>query len=135
MPFGKWILAYALSFVAFLVIDMVWLGLVAKSFYRRNLSSLMSPTVKWPVAIVFYLLYVAGVMVFAVRPGVDAAVFWHATLLGVFFGLCAYATYDLTNWSTLKGYPAAIAVVDTIWGGVLSGLTATIGFFIARGLS
>ncbi len=94
----------------------------------------MSPSVKWPVAIAFYLLFVVGVLVFAVRPGVDAGTVWHATLLGAFFGLCAYATYDLTNWSTVKDYPAAIAVVDTLWGAVLSGLTATIGFFIARAL-
>ena len=134
MPFGKWILVYALSFVAFLAIDMVWLGVVAKGFYRRNLAYLMSPSVKWPVAIAFYLLFVAGVLVFAVRPGLDAGTAWHATLLGAFFGLCAYATYDLTNWSTVKDYPAAIAVVDTLWGAVLSGLTATIGFFIARAL-
>jgi uncharacterized membrane protein len=122
---------YVVSLVTFLALDFAWLGFVARGFYRRQLGPLLSPDVRWPAAVIFYLLFVAAVVVFAVAPAVERGSLAKAVLLGGFLGLVAYATYDLTNLATLKGFPVLVAAVDMVWGCVLTCAVAAVGYLIA----
>lgn len=134
MNLSFYVKLYLLTLVAFLAIDMVWLGLVARGFYRKYLGYLLSPSPNWIAAILFYLLFVAGILVFAVVPGLEAGTLGKAVLLGALFGLFTYATYDLTNQATIKDWPLVITLVDLVWGTVLSSTVAWIGFVIGRWL-
>jgi uncharacterized membrane protein len=103
----------------------VWLGLVARTFYRRHLGPLMADRPNWTAAVAFYLLYVVGVTVFAVLPAADSNSLLGAAWRGGLFGLVAYATYDLTNAATLRGWPGIVVVVDMAWGMMLTASVAT----------
>ena len=116
MSFKNIALMYVLTLVVFFLIDMVWLGLVAKNFYRRYLGDMLSPKVNWPAAILFYLLFIAGLLLFVIEPAQGRAL--EALWKGAVFGLIAYATYDLTNLATLKNWPLLVTVVDLVWGNV-----------------
>ncbi len=126
---------YALTVPVFLIIDLIWLGVVAKGFYQKNLKYILSPNVNWTAAIIFYLIYIAGILIFAVLPAVAKDSLRHAALWGALFGFFTYATYDLTNLALLKDWPLNIVVVDILWGVVLCTAVATIGFYIARWLA
>ena len=93
---------YLLTVPVFFVIDLIWLGVIAKGFYRRNLSFILSPDVNWAAALTFYLIYIAGIIFFAVRPALASDTLRDAALLGGLFGFFTYATYDLTNMATIK---------------------------------
>jgi len=123
---------YLVSLTAFFAIDMVWLGLVARTFYQQHLSYLMTPNPNWFVAIIFYLLFVAGILVFVVLPGLRVNSLKTTLLRAALFGLIAYATYDLTNLATLKDWPILLSVVDMIWGTVLSVLVSSISFVAGK---
>jgi uncharacterized membrane protein len=123
-----WGKTYVCALTAFLAIDMVWLGLVARDFYRQRIGFLLADQVNWWAAIAFYLLFVAGVLVFAVRPALEARSLRKALLLGGFFGLVAYATYDLTNLATVKNWPLIVALVDLAWGTLLAAAVSGIGY-------
>lgn len=110
---------YAVALPVFLVIDLLWLGLVARSFYDQQLGHLMRANVNWAAAIVFYLVFVAGIVVLAVGPAVERQSPAHALVLGALLGLVTYAAYDLTNLATLEGFPLRVAIVDLAWGTVL----------------
>jgi len=125
---------YLASLAAFFVIDMLWLGLVARGFYRKQLGFLLSPNVNWVAAIIFYLLFVAGLLVFAVVPGLQAGSIKKALLLGALFGLLTYATYDLTNLATIKGWPLLVTLVDMAWGAILATAISTVGFLAGKWL-
>ena len=90
----------------------------------------MSSTVNWPVAIVFYLAFLVGLVIFAIAPAVEARLWTHALLYGALFGFFTYLTYDLTNWATLKDWPALVSIVDVIWGTFLSATVATVTYFL-----
>ena len=122
---------YLISLSVFALLDMFWLGLVAKNFYREHLGFLMKTKVNLPAAIVFYLLFIAGLLVFAVFPAVEKKIWTNALVIGAFFGLVTYATYDLTNLATLKDWPLVVTIVDLIWGAVVSAVVAIISYFIA----
>jgi len=125
---------YVVSLVTFLALDFAWLGLIARGFYRRQLGHLLSADVRWVPAILFYALFVAAVVVFVIAPAVERGSFGRALLLGGFFGIVTYATYDLTNLATLKSFPALVAAVDMTWGCILTGAVAAVGYiFAARG--
>jgi len=128
MPLKNTILLYLVTLAIFFVIDMVWLGLVARDFYRRQLGEMLSPKVNWPAAILFYLLFIAGLLLFVVGPALERGGALQALWQGALFGLIAYATYDLTNLATLKNWPMLVTVVDLAWGAVLGG---TVSFFSA----
>ncbi len=135
MTFGYYVKLYLLTVVAFLAIDGVWLGVVARNLYSKYLGYLLAPKTVWAAALLFYLLYVVGVLVFAVVPGLQAGSLGKAALLGALFGLIAYATYDLTNLATVKGWPVLITVIDLAWGTVLTAAVAAVGFLIGRYLA
>jgi uncharacterized membrane protein len=134
MTIRQTILLYFITLAVFFLVDMTWLGLVAKTFYRKHLGFLMGPKVVWPAAILFYLLFIAGLLVFAVRPALAAGAPLKALLLGAFLGLVAYATYDLTNLATLKGWPLVVTIVDLVWGTVLGGTVSWLSVLAGRGL-
>jgi uncharacterized membrane protein len=125
---------YFAALAAFFAIDMVWLGLVARGFYRKHLGFIMADKPNWIVAIIFYLLFIAGVLVFVVVPGLKGASLKTALLRAAFFGLVTYATYDLTNLATLKDWPVIVTVVDIIWGMVLSTLVGLVGILAGRAM-
>jgi uncharacterized membrane protein len=122
---------YAIALFVFFAIDMLWLGIIAKGFYAKHIGSLMKSQVNWPVAVLFYLLFLAGLVVFVISPAVSKASLTHALVFGAFFGLITYATYDLTNLATLRDWPPIVTVVDLVWGMVLSASVSGITFFIA----
>lgn len=134
MDIAFYIKLYALTVPVFFIIDLVWLGVVAKGFYQKNLNTLLSPKVNWPAAIIFYLIFIAGILVFAVIPAVAKDAWRHAVLWGALFGFFTYMTYELTNLALLKNWPVNIVFVDIIWGMVLCSSVATISFYIAKWL-
>jgi uncharacterized membrane protein len=125
---------YALTVPVFFIIDLIWLGVVARGFYQKNLKYILSPNVNWTAAIIFYFMYIAGILIFAVVPGVAKDSLRHAALWGALFGFFTYATYDLTNLALLKDWPLNIVVVDILWGVVLCTVVATLSFYIAKWL-
>lgn len=125
---------YLATLIAFFAIDMVWLGLAARSFYQKQLGFLLAPQTNWPAAIIFYLLFVAGILVFVVLPGLRSGSLASTLLHGALFGLITYATYDLTNLATIKSWPLTVTIVDMIWGVVLSALVSLAGFLAGQRL-
>src|SRR4030042_1116180 len=125
---------FLIALPVFFAIDMVWLGLVAKGFYRQQIGSLMRSPVNWVAAVAFYLLFILGLVVFVVAPAMDQDSCEHALLYGALFGFIAYATYDLTNLATLRDWPLLVTVVDLAWGAVLAGSVSVITYAIGSGL-
>ena len=132
MSFKSAALLYVLTLAVFFLIDLVWLGVVAKGFYRRHIGGFLSPKVQWGAAILFYLLFIAGLLVFAVGPALLRGEPLHALLHGALLGLVCYATYDLTNQATLKDWPLVVTVVDLAWGTVLGGLVSFLSAVLGR---
>jgi uncharacterized membrane protein len=122
---------YCIALPIFFALDMVWLGLAAKNFYAKHIGFLMKSNVNWAAAILFYLLFIAGLVVFVVVPALDKGSWVRALLLGALFGLITYATYDLTNLATLKDWPLLITVVDLIWGTVLAASVSVATYLVA----
>ncbi len=122
---------YLIALPVFFAIDMVWLGLVAKNFYAGQIGHLMRADINWVAAIVFYLIFIAGLVVFVVAPAVEKGSWTHALLFGALFGLVCYATYDLTNLAVTKDWPLLVTVVDLVWGAVLAASVSVATFFIA----
>ncbi len=123
---------YGISFIIFFAIDLFWLGIVAKNVYQRYIGELLKPDVNWFAAILFYLLFIGGLVVFVLMPAVDAGSWVKALLLGAFFGFITYATYDLTNLATLKGWPIQITIIDLIWGTFLGASTSTLSYLVYK---
>ena len=125
---------YALTVPIFFIIDILWLGVIAREFYRRNLDFIFSDQVNWTAAIAFYLMYIAGIIFFAVRPAISSGSWGQAIFLGALFGFFTYATYDLTNLATIKNWPLVIVVVDILWGVCLCATVALLSFLISKWL-
>jgi uncharacterized membrane protein len=134
MNFFFYFKLYLLTVPVFFILDILWLGVIAKGFYRRQLGFILSPQVNWAAAVVFYLMYIAGILFFAVRPAVSNNSWGQAAFLGALFGLFTYATYDLTNLATIKDWPLVIVVVDILWGMCLGTLVASLSYVISRWL-
>ena len=132
MAFSKFILSYLLTTVVFFIIDMAWLGFIAKGIYARYLGGFLSDQINWTAAIVFYLLFIVGIFLFVIFPALEKQSWQHALLYGALFGFFTYATYDLTNLATLKGWPLNIVFIDIVWGMVLSGSVSVSGYFISN---
>jgi len=110
---------------------MAWLVLVAKKFYQEQIGFLMKPDINWVAAIIFYLLFIAGLVTFVISPAVEKKSWVNAILFGALFGLITYATYDLTNLATIKDWPFLVTIVDLIWGTVLAASISGITYFVA----
>ncbi len=127
----KYIALFLTSTVIFFAIDMLWLGFVAKNFYREKLSFIFTGEVNWPAALIFYLIYIVGILYFAILPALNTGNWNLALLNGALLGFLCYATYDLTNMATIKQWPLIVVVVDIIWGTVLTGSVAVLSYFAA----
>ena len=134
MNISYYVKLYGLTVPIFFVIDIIWLGVVAKGFYQKNLKYILSPNVNWTAAIIFYLIYIAGILIFAVLPALAKDSLRHAAVWGALFGFFTYATYDLTNLALLKDWPIVIVIVDILWGVVLCSAVATLSFYLAKWL-
>ncbi len=121
---------YVLAFIIFILIDMLWLGVIAKNLYHRELGSLLADQFRWMPALLFYLIYIGGLVFFAILPGFREESLKVALLYGGLFGFVCYATYDLTNFATLKGWPLKIVIYDLLWGAFISGITSMITTWI-----
>jgi len=128
----KHLIPYLICVTLLVVCDLLWLGVIMPDFYRENIGHLMSGTVVFAPAVVFYFLYVAGAFVFVVLPAVREGKAMRALTLGVFLGLVAYGTYDLTNHATLRDWPLAVTVADMLWGALLTGLVSLVGYMAVR---
>lgn len=128
----KLVYLYLLTLPVFFGIDMLWLGVLAKGFYRDNLGHLLRPDINWAAALIFYLLYIVGILIFATLPALEKQSLRHAVVMGALFGFFAYATYDLTNLATLKDWPVNVVFVDIVWGMFLTASVASASFFIGR---
>ena len=134
MTLQRLVSVYAVTLPIFFAIDLVWLSLIARSFYQRHIGHLLSPAVTWWAAILFYLLFIAGIVFFAVRPALESGSATRALVYGAFFGLLAYATYDLTNQATMRDWPVVVTVVDLAWGSVLSATVAYLSYQVSSRL-
>ncbi|MBI1180230.1 MAG: DUF2177 family protein [Alphaproteobacteria bacterium] len=124
--------AYVAAGVVFAVLDLLWLGVVARDFYRQNLAHLLRDPFNTPAAVAFYVFYLAGVLFFAIAPALAAQSLKTAALYGFLLGVLAYGTYDMTNLATLRNWPLGVALVDILWGGLLTAVAATAGAAAAR---
>ena len=131
MNITTFIKIYLITLPVFFAIDMIWLGLVAKNFYQKHIGQLLAPSVNWTAAISFYLMFIAGMIVFVIYPAIEKNSWTHALIYGALFGLITYATYDLTNLATLKDWSLTVTIADMIWGAVLSASVSTISYFLS----
>lgn len=113
---------------------MAWIVVVAKKFYAQQIGSLLKTDINRTAAVVFYILFLMGMVLFAILPAVEAASWTHALFYGGAFGLVTYATYDLTNLATLKDWPLLVTIIDMLWGTVLAASVSTATYFIASGI-
>jgi len=134
MTTKQMLVIYLIALAVFFLIDMIWLGIVAKGFYRRHLGLMLSSKVNWAAAILFYLLFIVGLLVFVIKPALIGGEPLKALFLGALFGLISYATYDLSNLATLKDWPLIVTIVDLIWGTVLGGAVSFVSVLIGRQL-
>lgn len=123
---------FLIALPVFFAIDMVWLAVVAKNFYQEQIGFLMKPDINWLAAIIFYLLFITGLIIFVITPAMVKQSWVHALLYGALFGLITYATYDLTNLATVKDWPLLVTAVDLVWGSVLAASVSVITYLIAN---
>jgi uncharacterized membrane protein len=123
---------FLIALPVFFAIDMVWLVVVAKNFYQKQIGFLMKPDITWLAAIIFYLLFITGLIIFVITPAMVKQSWVHALLYGALFGLVTYATYDLTNLATVKDWPLLVTAVDLVWGSVLAASVSVITYLIAN---
>jgi uncharacterized membrane protein len=128
----QFIYIYLLTLPIFFGIDMLWIGFLAKGFYRKKLGHLLRPDVNWPAALIFYLFYIIGILIFAALPALEKHSLRQAVILGGLFGFFTYATYDLSNLATLKEWPVSVVFVDILWGMALTSSVAAASFLIGR---
>ena len=126
---------YLIAVPIFFLIDMLWLVVIAKGTYQKYLGHLMRPMPNWPVAILFYLLFIVGLVVFVVFPAVRNNSWSYALLYGAMFGFFTYMTYDLTSLAVMKDFPWQITVIDIIWGTVLSSSVSVLTYLIFQAWS
>ena len=128
MTIQTFVTLYFISVPIFFIIDMIWLGFVASSFYKNQLGAMMQ--VSWTPAIAFYLMYLVGLIIFAVYPGVLASSWKVALGYGALFGFFTYATYEMTNLATLKDWPLTMVPVDILWGTVLGASVSALTYYL-----
>ena len=126
---------YLIAVGVFFAIDMVWLGLIAKNFYAKYLGYIMKTDVNWAAALIFYFLFIVGLVLFVIQPGVEKQSMNYVLIYGALFGLMTYATYDLTNLATIKDWPLIVTIVDMIWGMTLSASVSAVTYLIFNKIS
>ncbi len=122
------------ALIIFLVIDFLWLGLIAKNLYEQQLGSLMKEKFNMVAAFIFYAVFVIGLSIFVIIPSIEAESILKVILLGALFGFVTYATYDLTNYATMEGFPLKIVIIDLIWGTTVATLTSVLTYILYQGV-
>jgi len=125
-----YIKAYFITFIIFFLIDLLWLGIIAKNLYRKHIGFLLKDNFNMPVAIIFYMIFIVGLLFFVINRAIAINSWHYALFAGMFFGLITYSTYDLTNLATIKDWPLTITVIDLIWGTFLGGLTSFLSYTV-----
>ena len=128
----KTVAGYLAALLALAILDALWLGLISRDFYKARLGQLLLEQPVWSIAILFYLVHAAGMMVFPVPMALNGGTWQTAALYGALFGFFAYAAYDLTNLATLRGWPFSVSLVDLAWGSVATAAASTAGYLAAR---
>ncbi|MFT5359716.1 MAG: putative membrane protein [Candidatus Paceibacteria bacterium] len=128
----KFLIPYLISTPIFFIIDITWLGFIAKPIYQKYLGYIMAENTKWGAAILFYLLFIAGLVIFAIAPALEKGSLTHAILYGALFGFFAYMTYELTNYAVIEGWPWQIVIIDIVWGIVLGGAVSGLGYYFTK---
>ena len=128
------ILTFFIALAVFFILDVIWIGFVAKNFYRKQIGFLLADTVNWMAAVSFYLLFVAGLVFFVIHPALQAGVLMHALVHGALFGLVTYASYDLTNLALTKDWPLRVTLIDLCWGVFLSASVSSVTFLVVSAL-
>ena len=132
MTWSRFLKLYGIALPIFLVIDFIWLRLVARSFYQAQIGHLMRAEINWAAAGLFYLIFVVGIVVLAVWPGGRGGGLAGAGGRGALLGLVTYAAYVLTNLAVLAGFPLGMAVVDMLWGALLCATVSTLTYLLGR---
>jgi uncharacterized membrane protein len=125
---------YLIAVPIFFIIDLTWLGVIAKDLYQKHMGHLMRPMPNWPVAVLFYLLFIIGLVIFVISPAMKNNSWSYALLYGALFGFFTYMTFDLTSLAVLKDWPWKIVIIDIIWGIVLSSSVSVVTYFIAKNI-
>ncbi len=128
-------LSYACSLIIFIAFDAVWLGSTSSVFYKPSLGDIMVQNLRLAPAVVFYLIYPIALVIFAVGPALKTETYMTALVFGALFGFFAYATYDLTNYVTLRNWTLQLTVIDTLWGTFASGMASMVAYFAVRTLA
>ncbi len=128
----SYIYLYLATVPVFFAVDMLWLGVVARTTYVQYLGHLMRTPILWSAAFLFYFIFLVGLLYFAVIPALHEGSLKSAIMYGALFGFFTYATYDLTNLATLRDWPLTITVIDILWGMFLSGTVASVSFLIGK---
>lgn len=123
---------YAIALCVFLAIDALWLGIIAKGFYKQQIGFLMRTNINVPVALLFYVLFAMGIVILVVMPAIESGSLTRAIFLGALLGFVAYAAYDLTNLATLKDWPIVVTLVDMAWGATLSAIVSAVTYTIGQ---
>ena len=126
------LLQYGIVLVVFFAIDLLWLGVIAKQLYAKYLGYLMANPINWTAAILFYLIFIGGLMYFVILPTLDDPNWTQLILRAALFGFITYATYDLTNLATIRDWPVTITLIDLAWGTTLSTLVSGVSFFLIQ---
>lgn len=122
--------SYLVTLVVFFLIDIVWLAFIGKNFYKNQIGFLMKTSPNWIAALIFYAIFIMGLIFFVVNPSLEKESVRYAITAGMLFGLITYSTYDLTNLATLQNWPLKVTIVDMIWGTFLTGSVSTISHLI-----
>jgi uncharacterized membrane protein len=125
---------YLIALAVFLPIDLLWIGVVARDFYRDSMGALMADRPRMAIGLIFYALFLVGLVIFGMRAGIAANDWKPAALWGALFGFFCYATYDLTCLAVMKDYPVKLALVDLAWGTIISGVTSALAVLIGKAL-
>jgi uncharacterized membrane protein len=126
----KIIITYVVTLIAFIAIDMIWLLWLARATYVAEMGDLLRKQPNMAAAVIFYMVYAAGLLFFAISPGLKSGSLFQTVALAAALGFVAYGTYDLTNLSVMNGFNVKIAVIDLIWGTCLSAMVGTVTFLI-----
>ena len=124
---------YAITTIVFFLIDLIWIGVVAKNFYAATIGHMLRDSVNWPAALLFYLMYIGGIVLFVLAPAIrSGSKLCHVALMGGLLGVFAYGTFDLTALALLEGWPVIVTIVDMVWGVILTGGTASGAYWISQ---
>lgn len=127
----KIIITFIISLITFVLLDIIWLGVISKNLYSSEIGHLMSERLNYLAVIAFYLVFITGLVILAIMPGLKETELKRTIINAAVLGFVSYATYDLTNYATLKDWPLRVVLIDISWGTFISTITSIVGFYIS----